>query len=78
LAKKSRQKAVQPFADFIFSREMGEIFSHQGKFPSTHPLVDNRLGPGRGFMWLGWDYVNGHDIGALLEKTKNVFFGGGA
>jgi ABC-type Fe3+ transport system substrate-binding protein len=77
LAKKSRHDALQPFADFFFSRETGEIFSHQGKFPSAHPAVDNRLGSGNGFLWLGWDYIGCHNIGELLRKAKGIFYGHG-
>lgn len=69
----SREKS-QPLVDFLFSREMGDILSASGKFPSTHPEVDNGLSKDQTFMWPGWDFINNNDIGALLKETEAIFF----
>ncbi|MDU4959680.1 MAG: ABC transporter substrate-binding protein [Sporomusaceae bacterium] len=74
LAKAATKAKTKPFVDFLFSKEVGEILSGNGHFPSTNPHVDNKLQPHQNFMWLGWDYINSHDIGALLVKTENLFF----
>ncbi|MEY8355435.1 ABC transporter substrate-binding protein [Lachnospiraceae bacterium 54-53] len=74
LAKKRNRDKVKPFVDFLYSKEIGEIFSSNGKFPSTNPLVDNHLSPDKKFMWLGWDYIHSHDIGELISATESLFY----
>ncbi|HIU63994.1 MAG TPA: ABC transporter substrate-binding protein [Candidatus Avacidaminococcus intestinavium] len=74
LAKEKAKDKVKPFVDFFFSPAIGEIMSAGGKFPSTNPAVDNHLTPEQNFLWLGWDYINTHDIGALLKETEAMFF----
>lgn len=73
LSKSSKEKKVKPFIDFFSSKEVGEILSNNGKFPSTNPEVDNELEVDQKFMWLGWDYINNHDIGALIKKCEDIF-----
>jgi len=74
LAKGASKEKIKPFVDFLFSKEVGEVFTSGGKFPSTNPLVDNGLRPDQGFMWLGWDYIHQHDIGQLIKTTEELFF----
>lgn len=74
LTKAATREKTRPFVDFLYSKEVGEILSAGGKFPSTHPEVDNHLAPDQSFMWLGWDYINSHDIGSLLKMTEQMFF----
>ena len=74
LAKSKNKEKVKPFVDLLYSKEVGEILSSNGKFPSTNPLVDNRLTPDQKFMWIGWDYIHSHDIGELIKKTEQLFF----
>lgn len=73
LAKKETKEQTKPFVDFFFSKEVGEILSTNGKFPSTNPEVDNDLSSDQKFMWLGWDYINSHDIGELIRKCEKIF-----
>ncbi|OZV11789.1 iron ABC transporter substrate-binding protein [Tissierella sp. P1] len=73
LAKKKTKDKTKPFVDFFFSKEVGEILSTNGKFPSTNPEVDNELFSTQKFMWLGWDYINNHDIGELIRKCEKIF-----
>lgn len=73
MAKEQSRKQSQPLIDFLFSKEMGEVLSANGKFPSTHPDVDNGLSPEQTFLWAGWDYIYSHDIAALLEKSERIF-----
>lgn len=73
LAKNSNKEKIQPFVDFFASKEIGEIFVEKGGLPSTNPQVENNLTEDQKFMWIGWDYVNNHDIGELIKKTEKIF-----
>ncbi len=74
LARAKKKEKLKPFVDFLYSKEIGEILSSNGKFPSTNPLVDNHLNPDQKFMWLGWDYIHSHDIGELILHTEQLFY----
>lgn len=73
LAKNSNKDKIKPFVDFFASKEIGEILIEKGGLPSTNPEVENNLGEDQKFMWLGWDYINSHDIGELIRETEKVF-----
>lgn len=74
LSKAKNKEKVKPFVDFLYSKEVGEILSSNGKFPSTNPNVDNHLDKDKKFMWLGWDYIHTHDIGELITHTEKLFY----
>ncbi|WP_372753669.1 ABC transporter substrate-binding protein [Labilibaculum sp.] len=73
LTKKDKLEKTQPVIDFFASKGVGEILSHQGLFPSINPEVENKLPEENKFMWLGWDYINKNDIGALIRKCDGIF-----
>ena len=73
LSKNSKKEQVEPFVDFFASKEVGEILSHNGRFPSTNPEVENNLTSEQKFMWLGWDFINSNDIGPLIKKCEKIF-----
>jgi ABC-type Fe3+ transport system substrate-binding protein len=73
LTKKDKKDKMQPVVDFLASKEVGEILSHNGKFPSVNPNVDNRIPSENKYMWLGWDYINNNDIGSLIKKCEDIF-----
>jgi len=73
LAKGARGEALKPIADFFTSKKIGEILSHNGRFPSVNPEVDNGIPEGKKFMWLGWDYIYENDISALIKHCEDVF-----
>lgn len=73
LAKKSKRDQVKNFVDFFHSREVGELLSTKGNFPSANPEVDNDIPEDKKFMWLGWDYINSNDIGSLIRKCEALF-----
>jgi len=75
IAKKKSKEKTKPIVDFIFSKEIGELLSNNGKFPTTIPGIDNKLSPDMKFMWLGWDYIISNNIGELIEKSMNIFHG---
>lgn len=73
LTKKAKKEKIEKIVKFLSGKEVGEVLSHQGLFPSVNPEVDNRL-DGKKFMWCGWDYIHKNDIGAILEECKDIFF----
>jgi len=73
LTRKDRGEVIQPVADYLYGKEVGEILSHRGLFPSLNPEVDNNLPEGAKFNWVGWDYIYNTDMGALLEDLDKKF-----
>ncbi|MGL5540712.1 MAG: ABC transporter substrate-binding protein, partial [Erysipelotrichaceae bacterium] len=73
LTKASKKAELQDLANTLVSKELGEILAHQGLFPSINQEVDNRL-PGKPYKWVGWDFINNHDIGALLKQLMEEFY----
>ncbi|MCT4638759.1 MAG: ABC transporter substrate-binding protein [Bacteroidales bacterium] len=73
LTKGEKREQIKPIADVFMSKEIGELLSHQGLFPSVHPEVDNKLPAENKFMWVGWDYIYNNDIGALIEHCETLF-----
>ena len=73
LSKKDKLEKLQPVIDFFASREVGEVLSHNGRFPAVHPDVDNGIDVDKKYMWLGWDYIYSHDIAALIEHCEKTF-----
>jgi len=74
LSKNSKRDKIKPFVDYFASKEVAEILSHNGRFPATNPEIDNELTDEQKFMWLGWDYINSHDIGQLIQETEKIFY----
>lgn len=73
LSKKDKKEELKDIVNFFASKEVGEIFAHNGRFPSTHPLVDNRIDKDKKYMWLGWDYLAKQDISALIKQCVAIF-----
>lgn len=73
LSKKSKKEKLQPVVDFFASKEVGEILSHNGKFPSVNPEVDNMISKEHKYMWLGWDYIYNNDMGELINRCERIF-----
>jgi len=72
LTKKSKREILEPLSEFFLSKEIGEILSHKGLFPSTNPEVDNKL-TNPEFKWIGWDYIDSNDIGSILKECMSEF-----
>lgn len=70
---KKEVKEVEPFLKYFQSKEVGEIFSAGGKFPSTNPNVDNQLNSDQKFVWVGWDFIHQNDIGELITRCEGIF-----
>lgn len=73
LSKKSKKGKLKPFVDLFVSKEIGEILSHNGRFPSTNPEVDNGISKDQKYLWLGWDFIEKNDIGKLIAKCEDIF-----
>lgn len=73
LAKSSKTNELKDIADFFGSEEVGNLLANQGLFPSTHPNVSNTLPENSPFMWLGWDYIEQHDLSKLITHCEDLF-----
>jgi ABC-type Fe3+ transport system substrate-binding protein len=73
LSKKEKKKELQTIVDFFASKEVGEILSHNGRFPSVNPEVDNQIPSENQFMWLGWDFLKTEDISLLIKTCEDIF-----
>lgn len=73
LSKKDKKEKLKPIVDFFASKKVGEILSHNGRFPSISPDVDNMISSDHKYMWLGWDYIKNNDIGNLINKCERLF-----
>ncbi len=72
LTKRSKKEELQEVSDLFSSKSAGEILSHKGLFPSVNIDVNNNLDD-KTFKWIGWDYINNNDIGAILKRCMNLF-----
>ncbi len=73
LSKKEKSEKLKPIVDLFASKKAGEILSHEGRFPSVNPEVDNRLSQDQKFMWVGWDFIKENDIAELIKKCEDIF-----
>ena len=73
LTKRNPGKKIQPLVDFFASKEVGEMLSHKGLFPSLNLEVDNNLEEGNDFQWIGWDYIYSSDIPRVIRKCEQLF-----
>lgn len=67
------KEGVRPLAQAVAGKEVGEILTQKGLFPSTHPDVNNVLPDYAPFKWIGWDFIENNDIDQVIEETMNVF-----
>ena len=72
LTKDNGKDNLEDIAKFLAGKEIGEVLSHEGLFPSVNPDVENHIN-GK-YMWCGWDYIYSNDIGKVLEENKKIFF----
>ncbi len=76
LSKKSRKPGIREITEFFGSEATGRILSEKGLFPSIHPAVNNELPEKAPFQWLGWDYLDSHDITKEIEDCIQLFEAG--
>lgn len=73
LSKKDKREELESMVNFLSSKEVGEILSHNGRFPSINPEVDNLLPSENRYMWLGWDFIENHDLSELIRHCEGLF-----
>lgn len=73
LVKRSKRDILEPIGKFIAGKEMGEVLSHKGLFPSLNKDVENIVPTNGKFKWLGWDFIYSNDIGELITEVNKVF-----
>ena len=73
MISKSYRDNVSAVNDYLHSKEIGEIFSFNGNFPSTNPMIDNKLKEDQKYMWVGWDFIYNNDIEKLIKEFTEMF-----
>ncbi|MDK9718745.1 MAG: ABC transporter substrate-binding protein [Trichlorobacter sp.] len=73
LAKADKQDKLQPIADFLCSKEVGDTLTNRGLFPALNPEVENQLPEQHPWQWVGWDYLYSHDIAEQIRYTVALF-----
>lgn len=75
LVKADKRQELADLVAFLAGPQVAAIFAG-AFFPAVHPAADNRLPDGAAFKWVGWDYVTGNDIKALLAGANAAFRAG--
>lgn len=73
LTKKERKKELQPIVDYLLSKKVGELLSHNGRFPSVNPEVDNRISEENRYQWIGWEFIEKYDLTLLIRRCEEIF-----
>jgi ABC-type Fe3+ transport system substrate-binding protein len=73
LTKADKRNKLQPIADFLYSKEVGEILTNKGLFPALNPAVENNLPEQHPWKWVGWEYLYSHDVAAQIRYTVALF-----
>lgn len=75
LTKKEKKSELEKIAKYMSGKEVGEILSHQGLFPSVNPNVKN-FTTDKPMMWVGWDYIKENNIGNIIKECEKIFIEG--
>lgn len=70
MVRKAAMEKHRSLLNFLLSKETGELLVSRF-FPAIHPEVENTLP--KAVKWLGWDFLNKHDIGKLKDEIRDVF-----
>lgn len=73
ITKKEKTDKIKPFLDLFLSEKVGNLFSANGKFPTTNPNVDNHLKENQNFKWVGWDFIYKNDVGKIVREGEKLF-----
>jgi len=73
MVKSDASEETKGLAEWFTSKGVGELFSHQGLFPSLMQGVENNLPKHAPVYWPGWDFIYNNDIGALITRLDNLF-----
>jgi ABC-type Fe3+ transport system substrate-binding protein len=72
LVKKSKLDHVRDITDFLCGSELGQVCA-DAFFPSTNREVRNHIEDIPRMYWLGWDFIDSNDMGALKAMTGDAF-----
>ncbi|MDD1702046.1 MAG: ABC transporter substrate-binding protein [Methanoregula sp.] len=72
IAKRERQEALEPLVSFLAKEKTGAIFSG-ASFPSMAAGVEPCVPRDATFDWVGWDYLNSHDVGREIDCISREF-----
>ncbi len=75
VGKTHKSPEFEKLSAFLGGEKLASILSHQGLFPSLHPQIDNGVSSDNQYMWLGWDYINAHNLNQEFEACTAVFEG---
>lgn len=73
IGKAKRFAQMEKLAGFLGSIKLAEILSHQGLFPSLNPDIDNQVPKENAYMWLGWDYIDTHNLDQEFKNCDKLF-----
>ncbi|KAA0256837.1 ABC transporter substrate-binding protein [Deferribacter autotrophicus] len=73
LVRKDKKDKIKPLTDALISKEVGEILSHRGLFPSLNPEVKNTLIEPGNFKWVGWNYLFENNVEELIIRLNKRF-----
>ncbi len=73
LTKSDKKVQLQPIAEFLFSKEIGEILTGKGLFPSLNPEVKNLLPEQHPWQWVGWDYLYSRNVAEQISYSMQLF-----
>lgn len=72
IVKKEHRRDLEPLVAFLAGETTGSIFSGES-FPSIVAGVTPCVPRDASFDWVGWDYINSHDIGAEIASISKEF-----
>lgn len=72
IAKKDRQEELEPLVSFLGGEKTGAIFSG-ASFPSMVSGVAPCVSRDATFDWVGWDYLDSHDVGLEIDSISREF-----
>ncbi|HOI31228.1 MAG: ABC transporter substrate-binding protein [Bacteroidales bacterium] len=73
VGKESKKQELEKISAFLGGEQLASILAHQGLFPSLHPEIDNGIPMENKYLWLGWDYINKHNLNQEFEVCTAVF-----
>lgn len=76
ICKRENNESTKKLIEFLLSKEMAEIMSQDGKFPSTHKELDNHIDEDKKFLWVDWKLLLDNDVAGLLEELTDIFYKG--
>lgn len=72
LVKAGKREELADVLDFLTGEQVARICAGAG-FPTVHPGVDNALPPEAPYRWVGWGWIKGQDLKALVDELNARF-----